>query len=213
MSDHYVSKKYNRQKRINDKVAYIDSYFIEIKNGGSVLDLGPGPGEFMEVCREYGLDIYGIDAKEFDSEMGNEYLRLSQLMAERQQLNILYDGVLDLINKNGALPFKDKSFDFINCQGAIEQIFKVYLEGEPHIKHKNCNLLSWKIDDDFRKEFRMFLLEIYRLLKEGGICLVYGNGAKNVQAYDIFFREMISVIDGFEMMKSIDYRLHKFKKV
>lgn len=214
LQDAYIKKKYSRRRRLNDKKEYVNLYLPQLKTSkGNVLDLGPGFGEFMEVCRSFGCNAIGIDAPTGDSEMGNEYLRLSQLMAIRQKLDVRYIGVERLLRDNKQLPFDNEYFDVVNSQGAIEQIFKDHLIGVPHQVHKNSNLLAWNMNDDLKKEFRLFYQEVKRILKPNGICLIYGNGAKNVAEYDLMIKAIIANIDDLEIIWGKEHRFHKIRKV
>ena len=208
MQDPYVSKKYNRENRIKEKQKYISKYFSGIKEGCKILDLGPGPGEFLEVFREKGCDGIGIDALLDDSEMGNEYMRLASLMTKRQKLDIRYVGVENLNN----LPFEDETFGVINSQGSIEQIFRDYLVGVPHKEHKNCNKLAWSLDSNMKKAFMDFFKEAHRILIKNGILLIYGNGAKNTSDYDAFIRGILEEQKLFSLVLSEHGRLHKMEK-
>lgn len=213
MKDEYLSKKYNRKRRLNDHKKYINSYLPFLKDGqGNVLDIGPGMGEFLELCRFYGCGAFGIDAKIDDCEMGNEYIKLSKLMTERQNVNVKYMGFENVLN-NGQLPFENNFFRVINSRGAIEQVFKKHLKGVPHKVHKNCSLLEWDITNETKKEFDHFLREVYRTLENGGVCLIYGNGAKNVRVYDELMHEVINGIDGLEIVASEKNRMHKMEKL
>jgi len=208
MQDPYVSKKYNRSKRIKEKQNYVDKYLSEMENGTKVLDLGPGPGEFLEVCRDRGCDGIGIDALLGDSEMGNEYMKLASLMTKRQKLDVRYVGVENL----GKFPFEDETFGVINSQGSIEQIFRNYLIGVPHKEHKNCNKLIWSLDSKMEKAFVDFFKEAHRVLKKNGILLIYGNGTKNTSDYDIFIRKVLEKQKLFTLTFSEHSRLHKMEK-
>ena len=212
MKDPYVRKKYNRERRIQDKQAYIKKYLPEINSSMRVLDLGPGPGEFLEVCRKMGCEIHGIDAPIGQSEMGDEYIRLCKLMSDRQKLNIKYIGVDKMLEANGKFPYSDCFFDVINSQGSIEQIFKNRMDGVPCRVHKNCNLLSWIIDTRTKELFLLFFEEINRILKHDGICFIYANGAKNVSAYNDMVFESVKKVNGLYVINSLDNRIHKIGK-
>ena len=47
IKDPFIQRKYNRERRLKDKIAYVQSVATEVMNPGYVLDLGPGPGEFL----------------------------------------------------------------------------------------------------------------------------------------------------------------------
>jgi len=221
LKDPYISKKFNRPNRIIDKLEYIDKFLPEVKsNPGRVLDIGCGPGEFLEWCRYFGNDIIGIDASLDDCEMGNEYIRLSKLITTRQSIDVKYVG-FDNILKEGKLPISDNSIKVVNSQGAIEQIFKDFLIGPPHREHKNCNRLSWNMSNKMIKTFTHFFDELYRILETNGVCFIYGNGAKNTDEYDAMITKIIKNKKDLEMMnikltgRDIDYKnkIHKIRKV
>lgn len=189
ISDPYIAKKYNRNRRISDKIKYINEFLPNIKNGNEVvLDIGPGPCEFLEVCRFFNNEIYGIDATSDESEMGYEYLRLSELMAERQKIPVKYIG-LDKLILNGNLSFEDEKFTVINSQGSIEQVCEDYMDGDKSVKHKDARLISWNESDDTLLFFNKLFLELKRILKIGGILMIYGNGSKNVDYYNWMVNE------------------------
>jgi 2-polyprenyl-3-methyl-5-hydroxy-6-metoxy-1,4-benzoquinol methylase len=124
LTDPFLSRKYDRKRRIRDKISYIGENCPSLKNGGfAVLDIGPGPGEFLELCRYYGNKIRGIDAPPDDCEMGENYLKLSRMLCERQKVPVDYSGF------HGKTKLKNKSVDFINMQGSIEQCFYDCLTG------------------------------------------------------------------------------------
>jgi SAM-dependent methyltransferase len=204
LDDPYIKKKYDRDRRVADKLSYVNRYFPFLKRGGkTILDIGPGPGEFLEVCRYYGNNIFGADAPLGDCEMGDSYIRLSYLMNLRQGLNIEYKGLdLDL--------YGDSSFDVINSQGSIEQVFRDCLMGVPHKEEKNCMLLSWKEDEVTRNTILDFLKNCYRCLKNDGQLLIYGNGAKNVKYYDNLIQNL-SKEAGFSVKREKN-RLHIMEK-
>lgn len=206
MKDPYIASKYNRANRIQNKLKYIDDFLPELMqfNVGKVLDVGTGPGEFLEVCRSMGFDVFGLDAPIGQSEMGNEYLLLSKLMTERQQLKVYYSGV-DLS------VFRDGDFVVVNLQGAIEQIFKDYMIGVPHRYHKDASLLAWDIGDDLNKAMTVFLSDVYRILEDDGILMIQANGAKNTEKYDDMIVGLSEVI-GFKVVLRSNRRIHKFKK-
>jgi SAM-dependent methyltransferase len=205
ISDPYIKKKYNRSRRLKDKFSYLQNHLPFLKEGGnSVLDIGPGPGEFLEACRYYGNEARGSDALIDDCEMGDSYITLSRLMSERQGLDILYNG-LDMSI------YKDESFDVINSQGSIEQVLRDLLEGVPHKEKKNCMLLSWRETRQTEVAISRFLSDCYRCLRDNGVLLIYGNGAKNVEFYDSAVCYSCREV-GFNMIKRKNHRFHLMRK-
>lgn len=187
MSDPYVAKKYDRERRIRDKRSFIAEWCEEVASADQfespyVLDIGPGPGEFLEVAREYGNRIVGIDAATGDGGMGDAYLRLSKLMHKRQGLEVYHCG-LDGFIFGGQSVIPLNSLSFICSQGSIEQCFCDYMVGVPHDKHHDCKQLAWKEDNSTLAHFR-FTLDLFReLLVEGGALVIWANGAANTQWY------------------------------
>ena len=210
--DPYIAKKYNRENRIKDKKEYVNEFLPEVKKGGQlVVDIGPGPGEFLEVCRSFKNSILGIDAAEGDSEMGNNYQLLSKLMTERQNVPVMYVGFENLI-ANEKTPFEDGSVGVINSQGAIEQVFKDYMDGPPLREHLNSNLLSWRIDSNLEGVFIKFYDEIARILVSGGVCLIYGNGANNTEDYNKMIKRIVGNNSKLDIVQEKYGRLHKVVK-
>ncbi len=214
MKDEYLSKKYNRDKRIKAKRKYITEHCPEIKHCKDklILDIGPGPGEFLEVCREFGHRVMGIDAPINDCEMGNEYIQLSRLMTKRQKLGVIYCGFEEWLKEPLDDEFKNTAF-LINLQGSLEQCFKDYMTGPPHRETKNAGLLSWVIDDKLKVLFYKMFAEFDRILEDGGYVLIYGNGAKNAPQYDNLILRTAEKFPAFKLYKKQGKTLHKFRKV
>lgn len=205
--DPYLKKKYDRARRIHDKLNYIDDLLPEVKKGGGVvLDIGPGPGEFLEVCRKYGNEVYGIDASFEDCEMGDEYIRLSQLMTQLQKLQVWYNGFKDFV-----IPLPDKSVTVINSQGSIEQVMKKHLVGPPHKQTKKASLLKWTGDDNMRADFEKMFVAFDRVLKPGGIVCIWANGAKNTKVYAELVDRLAKKYD-WNVAKAKGDRLRKWVK-
>ncbi len=214
LKDKYLSQKYNRERRLKDKEEYISKFLPEIsKNGfGNILDLGTGMGEFLEILRLYGYNVSGIDAKLNDCEMGDEYIRLSKLMTERQNLNVKYIGFENIL-LTGQLPYPSNYFTVINSQGSIEQIFKNHLKGISHKVHKDSKLLEWVIDEKTIKSFKLFFSECHRILNKNGIILIYANGSKDDKKYHKLILDTCSNVLGLKLIYTKSYRIHKFRKI
>ena len=179
LEDPFIQKKYNRDKRIQDKIEYIDILSYEVKNPGFVIDLGPGPGEFLELCRHYGNKIEGIDSSLSENLMGFEYLELSRLMAKRQGIPVRYIGFENLLSST--LPWKDGEVSFINSQGSIEQIFSKHIKG--NMVNRNYSNVFWTFDENMLLDLYTLFGEVRRVLKKGAIFLVVGNGTGNTDKY------------------------------
>ncbi len=220
MEDKYLSKKYNRTKRLGEKRKYISTITPEIKRKKDklILDIGPGPGEFLEVCREFGHRTIGIDAEIKDCEMGDEYIKLSKLMTQRQKLDVHYIGLENYLNcpqKEEGLSddlIKSESVFLINMQGCIEQCFHNYMDGPPHKQTKKASLLSWRIEDVEPLIHAMFT-EFMRILEDGGYIVIWANGAKNKPQYDDMILRTLDKFPEYRIYKKDGKTFHKLRKV
>jgi len=216
LKDDFLKNKYNRDKRIKDKISYINNYAPELKkSNGLIIDLGPGPGEFLEICKFYGNDVLGIDSKPGTCGMGEKYLSLSKLLTQRQKIKVLYEGVNNLLNNK--LPLEDNSVFFVNSQGSIEQIFQDFFIKESVDFHSGYRYLEWDFNNpNLIPTFTKFISEIKRILVPSGRLLIYGNGTasnEGTRKYRNMLVETINKIGGFEIEFEKNDRLHKFKKI
>jgi len=218
IKDDYIMKKCaNRAKRIKDIKDYVNNLAPEIFHESNknlnhlyVIDIGPGPGELLELARHHGYGHLGFDAPLDDCEMGDKYIKFSHLMAKRQNINIEY---CDFYKKIGNLGLQDSTVVFINSRGSIEQVFRDHLVGVPHKVHKEAKRLAWKIDDDLKDKFRSMFLEFSRVLVTGGTILIHGNGASNVNEYNDLIKDTIENIESLVIEASDKERLHKIRKI
>ena len=220
LEDPYVRKKCERKRRLKEKLDYINTYCEEIKERKScVLDLGPGPGEFLEFCRYFGNKVYGIDAKFNDfGGMGEEYLHYSKLMTDRQHIPVLYKGVDNLL-ETGGLPFSDEMFHFINSQGSITYMLNKYIRvkaANTNLKlHEQSSVFYWNDTRKVQKILDLLFKEANRILIKGGILLIYANqpkGEKNL----INYRKLIldnCTSHGFKLILEKFKCLHKMEKI
>lgn len=212
LENEYIKRKYNRERRFIENCHYIQNNAIEIfsKENLRILDLGPGPGEFLEICNLFGHTTFGIDAKLEDCEMGDEYVKLSYLLSKCQNINTKYVGFENIINNSNLFDFNN--FNIINSRGSIEQILKSQLEGTPHKVHKNCMLLSWREDKETISRIEELIKYIYNLLTKDGIFVLHCNGSKN---HDFFFsvvKDICNKINFHMDVVSKDKKFIKFRK-
>lgn len=183
MSDEYVSKKYDRKRRLEDKAKFIGLWCEEVTtpeifDRPRVLDIGPGPGEFLELAKHFGNEVIGIDAETGAGGMGEEYLELSRLMTGRQEIMVHYCGVQNFQFGSGT-EIEMNSLSFICLQGSFEQCFSQYMIGTPHDVHHDCKKLRWPETEEMIAEFQ-FVLDMFRdLLQKNGSLVIWGNGASN----------------------------------
>jgi len=229
MKDNYLSRKYNRKKRIRDKRKYMTEMTPEIKahkgENKLILDIGPGPGEWLEICREFGHRIIGIDAMINDCEMGNAYIQLSELMTKRQKIDVYYIGLDNYIYTASQLSGKhpkvmkdrplleDNSVFYINSQGSIEQCFKDYMAGTPHRITKKASGLTWIIDKNLKDIFNKMFAEFERILEIGGYIFIWGNGSTDDAAYNKLIHDSIKKFPALKLVHNPGNRIHKIRKV
>lgn len=197
-SDPWLFRKLSREKRLADKLDYIDKRIPELVRfkGGLVIDLGPGPGEFLEVCRHLGFDVLGVDAETGEGGMGNEYLAMSRLLCERQDVPVEYVGLRSWVEE----PFDEGPAVLINSQGSIEQMFSHRMEGPPHHLHQDCSRLSWIKDKQTEAEIQEFVNACFERLEPSGLLVIYANGSKNHAWFDERLR-LAAVHAGFDLLR------------
>tara|TARA_B100000131_G_scaffold323119_1_gene379943 strand:+ start:6982 stop:7740 length:759 start_codon:yes stop_codon:yes gene_type:complete len=216
MKDEYLSKKYNREKRINDHLDYLKNlcpivfHSENINKALNVIDIGPGPGELLEITRCLGYNSVGFDAKLEDCEMGVPYISLSKMMSSRQNLDIRYTGFENTINH---MPFKENSTLLINSRGSIEQVFKDHLKGVPHREHHNARLLTWSMSKEMLSDFTSLFMEAKRILVSGGVFLIHGNGATNIDDYHNMIMKIVESTEGLICDASDGQTLHRLRKL
>ena len=170
--DPYLAGKYNRARRWREKSDYIDRYIPELKAGGfRVLDIGPGPGEFLELCQDYGNEAIGIDSVE-PNVMGDAYDALSRACHKAQGLDVSYIGL------SGFLTTDWEGFDCINLQGSLEIAMTPYLRGDGFGEHKRTGSMVLDLDPAAAFLYRA-IQGIRKKLNPNGSILLYCNALKN----------------------------------
>lgn len=205
VKDPWLARKVNRNRRVAEMMVYMDQFLPEMKDRklGGFLDIGPGPGEMIELAMAGQMDAYGWDAETPEGGMGDAYLEYSRLSHQVRDLDVTYCNDFAPIE----VRFRN-ALSIINLRGSIEQVLSGCMNGEPHHKHQNCNLLSWDMKRG-REGLKKFLKCMRASLLDNGILMIAANGAKNTDWYD---RTITSIYSdcGFSRMKWFDERTHKF---
>jgi hypothetical protein len=211
MRDGYLSKKYNRERRIKDLRKFMGEYTPELRHCQKkrVLDIGTGPGEYLEICRELGHYPSGVDALLEDCEMGDAYIRLSKLMTERQRLKVAYTGLEAWIKEEHAV----SEFYYIVMRGCIEQIYWRHMDGPRHKETHDASRLSWRIDDELRNKFYNMFFAFEHVLEDGGYLVIHANGAKNSPKYDDLVLRTLEKFPSLQLFKKVGKTFHKIRKV
>ncbi len=200
LQDDFIKRKYSRDRRLKEKDAYIDKWMPEIKNGNHlVFDIGPGPGEFLELCRYYGNGIRGIDSAIKESMMGDNYLSLCLLLYQRQQLPVLCSDFMNIIRGNNDLDYY--GYSVINSQGSIEQVFRQHIEFEEEINSEGwipSHNGYWADTKKCRNDFLSMFILFDKMLVIGGKVVLFPNGSKN---NNVFYDLINNSLDKVESLK------------
>lgn len=221
LRDEYLRKKYRRERRVREKFDYIVRNCPEImrrpsgSGGIRVVDVGPGPGEFLEWARHYGWDEVGIDTLQGDGGMGDGYLALSQLLADRQGVFVSYcgfDSYVAVLHESPQHP--DTDVQLFNFQGSWAQCFAEFVSGEPHHVHHDAKLQRWEFTAELRTAWIEAFEGMAKHLVPGGSVLIYANQLgddRNRAEYD---KTLLDVADacGLALTKHEPTNLHKWTK-
>jgi len=215
MKDEYLARKYDRDKRLKEHIEYLTKLCPEMFQEGphrglNVIDIGPGPGELLEIARCLGYNSIGFDAKMDDCEMGSPYIELSKLLVERQKLDVRYCGFENILTD---LPVEKNSTFLINSRGSIEQVFKDHLIGIPHRHHHDAKRLSWSMSEDMVGDFTRLFTEASKILIPGGFFIIHGNGTTNTREYHEMILKVTSEVDGIACDASDNQALHRIRKL
>lgn len=190
----WLSFKIRRSRRLREHYMFLDHVAPELPRTerGWVIDLGPGPGELLEIARDCGHKTLGVDAPNGTGGMGDDYLKASRMMWERQGLTVVQPpyGALDVSDGYFPIPAKEGECVLINSRGSFEQIFSAFLKGRPHHKHHNCKLQTWKVDDNGLQCYALpnFFRWAARMLRPGGALVIRCNGSRNEREVDEMLR-------------------------
>jgi len=191
-TDVWLRKKYNRQVRLKSKIQYVEKFLADELRGrlsGWVVDIGSGPGEFLEVVERLGHRGISVDGNlDGAGGMGTNYQSLARLLHERQRINVTYCG-LDAFVRGTGPRLTPSSVWVVNSQGSIEQALSRHMDGPPHDTHQDCMKLAWRIDDELRHSIAMMFGYFAHLIKPHGCFFCYANGSLN---HDAFYEEMDS---------------------
>lgn len=213
----YLKRKYSRHGRLVEKRDYIVQLCPELLTamhaGLLVIDVGTGPGEFLEIARQLGWSVGGIEAPGGEGGMGDEYWRLSRLLHERQVLAVEYCGWRHHVALFGDDAPAGDVFLF-NFQGSWEQCYHVHLEGEPHHVHHKASAQRWRFTDWLLAEWHVACRYMARRLVKGGLVLNWGNGTDGAGNEAQYAREIRRTAEeaGLELVKHEGTRLHKWRK-
>lgn len=193
----YLQEKYNRERRLVDKAEYIDTY-CRILHGqphGTVVDVGCGPGEFLELCRARGWTIFGIEAPvPAACGMGDKYHELSRLMCARQHVPVDWSGIHSVCDDlaTGNCPRLAERVALWNFQGSWGLCWARHLIGtRPMNQPWKAPSLSWDIGGELIKRWTAALAIMRDTLLPDGAIVVVDNQYGDRESMDRYCRGMI----------------------
>lgn len=201
--DFYITKikdsgmKINHGERLKQEAGYIKKYLPMILKGGlSVLDIGTGPGEFLQICQTHNCQNVGIDVEKYKNH-------------KNSNLNILYANARDLFEN---ITDSFGPYDIINCKHVLNLIMKSDFNFPLDTEGKYHNDGSWiygpKMDDSFTTMFYF----LKHSLKENGIFMVSAHHCSDEKQYSEYIKSM-ALKCGFNLDKEFSNLIHRFKKV
>lgn len=217
MRDPYLVKKYDRAERLREHMTYIQDFCPEVsrKLSGSVVDIGPGPGEFLELARMFGNQVFGIDAGTGTGGMGDGYLHLSLLLCQRQHLLVWYEGFsLAMAHLEEARKLGLAAVALFNFRGSWAQCWHEHVGGEPHDVHHDVRKQHWIFTAELRVAWLGAFEVMHRHLIPGGHVLIAANrlgGLDSQQQYDKEIRKAAEVC-GFRLVLEKSNWVHKWQK-
>ena len=201
LSSSWLTRKIDRDRRMAEFRKYIDEYIPELKSSpmSTLLDIGPGPGELLELAMAHGMNAIGWDAETPEGGMGSEYLTYSRMCHEARGIEVKYGNDFRAIGHQAA--------KIINMRGSIEQVLAPCLNGEPHHLHQDCRKLSW--DPERGLNGLTELLNTLRAsLVRGGFLMIAANGAANTDWYTRTLHDIYQDCR-FARIQQFDERTHK----
>lgn len=207
----WSQRKLDMPRRRRELEAYIDRWLPELRTmePGLVLDIGCGPCDLLEMCREMGHEVVGVDAANGAGGMGDAYLSLCCAECESKNISVYRDGWRAFWNLVSS-DYTGK-VAVINFRGSIEQCYSEYLVGPDHSLHHNCRELDW---DTSRAILVTEVLSVAATwLRDSGILMVHANGTKSTDTwYDETMRRVAHHGFGLQLVDSEGLLAHKWRK-
>jgi len=220
MRNPWLRKKYNREERIREKWAYVHDYCPELiadETGGPghVVDVGPGPGEFLEIARNFGHSVYGVDSPDGQGGMGCDYVELSRLMCWRQNIPVAYTGLIAYLDGLVDTQPEPPSASLFNFQGAWAQCWADHVDGEPHHIHHDVHKQHWRFTPELHCKWVQAFRAMAKHLCHGGRILIVANrlgDRPNQVEYDHAICHAAEKA-GLSLVLHEDTWIHKWEKV
>jgi len=173
LRDPYLARKYDRQRRVQDHLRYLQKYAPEVLGPATkstyIIDVGCGAGETLEWARVFKWRTIGIEAPGGDGGMGDGYWQLSKLMHQRQGLAVLYCGWQAYVQRYGHVA------SLFNFRGSWSQSYANFLDGLPHHIHHDCHQQTWRWGVELREAWAAAFEFMAHWLVPGGHILIAAN--------------------------------------
>lgn len=190
----WLRNKLDRPRRLRELNKYMDRTAPELLAAsqfgrfGLVVDVGPGPGDYLEIAREHGWEVLGVESSHGAGGMGDQYLAACRMMLDRQEVPCIFDGLMGFLFQLDSLSIV--GVRIINMRGSIEQCFSDFMVGTPHHVHRKANQLSWRIDERLRCALKLMLVSFRDSLCLKGSLVIHANGARNSAEWADIMREL-----------------------
>ena len=216
MRDPHLAKKYDREARLIENINYIRDYCpcLTQPQRGTVVDVGPGAGEFLEWCRLFGSDTLAVDSPDGQGGMGAPYVTLSRMMHERQGIDAVYCGWREWLPAASPPPGATSGLSFVNFRGSFAQCYSDLTCGPPHHEHHNAQKQWWRFDSKLIREWRFCFESAHDMLLPNGQLLISANrlgGRDNQRRYESVICK-IAAEAGFRLELHIPMAVHRWRK-
>jgi 2-polyprenyl-3-methyl-5-hydroxy-6-metoxy-1,4-benzoquinol methylase len=191
----------NRNENYYNGIAYsVDSdlKLCGFSLSGRVLDLGSGCGTFIKVCRNRGLDPYGI-------EPDTDVIEVAKLKA-------VGDGIVKGVGEY--LPYRDESFDTITSMSVLEHVQDPEQVIRESVRVLNKNGALWLNAPDYSRCFHeghYGLFWIPLMPKRLARLYVKAKGRKNAHYVDSI--QYVTKRRMMEVLRSLDVEITDMQRV
>lgn len=209
----WLHKKTDRQRRLSEQYEWLAKFaprLIMKAEPRTHVDIGPGPGEMLELSRWHGHRSVGVDAESGDGGMGHLYLEYSKVQTSRQRLSVHYRGFVPWLNEQVDRAEYRLTVNNWTSRGSIEQAFAKWMEGEPHHRHQDCKQLRWKETGETRSMIASVLARMAILSQNNAQFAIHANGAANTEWWDETI-QATAIETGWRLMWSAGQTQHVFQ--
>lgn len=180
----WIKTKFDRKRRITDKEKYISKFLPEISHGGlNILDIATGPGEFLELCLAAGNRITGIEycTGMINRKIDNLYEKYNLLRHREKNLPVIYADYKQILEV-GHPSINGNKYDIINCQHAINFIFRDVFNHHPELGEYRNNG-EWVFGEIFTNCFQKYFGWCLKHIKNNGVVMLSALYAENKKEY------------------------------